>query len=128
MRITCPSCEAAYEVPLDRLAPGRGVRCVKCGTVWQPVPELPEEPVAAAPAPEPPVAEAPAVLAEPVADEPPPVPEPPSRSGGKGLLAAWLLSAALLAGCGAAAVAYRGPIMQAWPPSTRAFAALGLAR
>ncbi len=40
---------------------------------------------------------------------------------------AWIISLALVGAAAAAAVAYRGPIMQAWPPSQRAYAALGLA-
>lgn len=35
MRITCPSCEASYDIKADALgASGRTVRCAECGTKW----------------------------------------------------------------------------------------------
>lgn len=37
MRIACPECNAAYDVPATRLGPGRPVRCARCGAVWTPV-------------------------------------------------------------------------------------------
>ncbi len=37
MRIVCPSCSAAFEVPKTRLAPGQAVRCARCGTDWTPL-------------------------------------------------------------------------------------------
>lgn len=129
MRIVCPSCDAIYDVPLDRLAPGRGVRCAKCGTVWQPVPT---------PDPDPPLLqpEPPALAAAPLPElefpqTTPPPPEPPHptpapRRSPPALLAAWLVSVAILFAAGSASIAYRTPIMHAWPPSIRAYAALGL--
>ena len=39
MRIVCPGCEAAYEVPEAMLSPGRTVRCARCGRGWIPLPE-----------------------------------------------------------------------------------------
>lgn len=42
MRIECPGCEAAYEVPDAQIRPGRSVRCVRCDRQWQPAGELPE--------------------------------------------------------------------------------------
>ena len=51
MRIVCPACAAAYEVPEARLRPGLVVRCARCGADWaQPTPEPEPEPV---PTPEP---------------------------------------------------------------------------
>ena len=38
VRIVCPSCAAAYDVPETALAPGRAVRCGRCGTQWAPMP------------------------------------------------------------------------------------------
>jgi predicted Zn finger-like uncharacterized protein len=56
MRIVCPGCEAAYEVPEAMLSPGRTVRCARCGRDWVPWPEqdqaaaaLAEEELPAAP-------------------------------------------------------------------------------
>lgn len=89
MRIVCPSCHAAYEVPESLLATGKGVRCAKCGTEWVPLPAEPVPPPAAAPPPEPAPSPPPpppppaAAVAEPprgafpaVPESPPPVPEP----------------------------------------------------
>jgi predicted Zn finger-like uncharacterized protein len=36
MRIVCPSCDTAYMVPDEKLAPGRIVRCGQCGQQWMP--------------------------------------------------------------------------------------------
>src|SRR5215510_13329603 len=69
MILTCPSCSTRYQADGARfVAPGRNVRCAKCGHVWfQTAPE-------AEPEPEPvlePVAEAPpASEVEPSAPEP----------------------------------------------------------
>lgn len=141
MHITCPTCAAEYEVP-DALAAGRVVRCVRCTTQWAlsptPVPEfLPvadphppvPEPILETAAAEPPEPEIPPVL-EPRPVEPmAPLAGPPSRhghhSGAIPLAAAWIGSGALLAGLITAAVVWREPVMGAWPPSQRLYAALG---
>lgn len=72
MRIVCPSCQAAYEVP-EKLLSGapRKVRCARCGDAW-----VPEAVVVAVPAVE--EVRPPAPEAEPE-PEPEPVPEPPAR-------------------------------------------------
>ena len=129
MRVICPSCSAAYEVPDALLSAGRTVRCARCGEEW----------VAGAPAEEP---------------EPPPperaVPEPPdqyadperfaphlsaqaemrrtasTRHGNFGLQAAWAASIAVLLVLGWSAYAWRSEVMQTWPASTWLYAALGL--
>jgi predicted Zn finger-like uncharacterized protein len=80
MRIVCPSCDAAYEVPESILAPGkRAVRCVRCGTEWTPG----REPQTAPSNAEPP---APSPM-QPLLDEPPPVElrrlAPPRPDGAK---------------------------------------------
>jgi predicted Zn finger-like uncharacterized protein len=85
MRIVCPSCQAAYEVPDAVLrpaapgAPARMVKCARCGNAWAPAAE--------APAPEPPPAPAPpeaAPQAPPPAEEdlPPPPPVSPATPAG----------------------------------------------
>src|SRR5579875_2656608 len=51
MRIVCPACEAAYEVPDTVVSPGRVVRCVRCGKDWAPIAK--PVPAAAAYRPEP---------------------------------------------------------------------------
>ena len=60
MQITCPACQAAYDVPDARLSPGRSVRCARCGERWMPLgaappPVVGREAAPAAPA-EPPMA------------------------------------------------------------------------
>ena len=138
MRIVCPSCQAAYEVP-EKLLSGapRKVRCARCGDAWVPeavvvaVPAV-EEVLPPAPEPEPepePVPEPPAHVAPP---PPPPrgarEPDAPPPRRGKPVLAAiaWAASLALLGGAGWAAVAWRAEIMAAWAPSQRLFTLLGL--
>ena len=79
---------------------------------------------------------APARMAlEPEADTvaaPQPVPQPspvplPGRRGGATLAIAWALSLLVVAGALAALAIGRERVMAAWPPSTRAYVALGLA-
>ena len=116
VRITCPSCASEYEVPA--VAPGRPVRCVRCGTEWAPVPAMPAR---LEPAPEP------SRWREPVQEAPVPSRAAPDRLAEPlPLLLAWVGSGVLLAALVAASIVWRGPIMQAWPPSGRLFAALGL--
>ena len=139
MRITCPTCDAAYEVP-DKMmgAAPRRLRCAKCHEEWlaDPSPPIMEAPASPAPSsePQPPVP----VMAD---DMPPPPRQadvhvetlarlpataaPPVASS-RVALAAWGLSLVVLAVLGAAAFQWRDPIMQAWPPSQRAYAVFGL--
>lgn len=128
MRIACPSCATAYEVPDDRLRPHRMVRCARCGGEWMPVREpaaLPEPAtVESADEAPPPAAiveaepEAPSVRVSPAIERlTGPVPE--RRQAGVGLAFAWLLSLAVLAGAAGAVFTWRGDIERAWPPSAR---------
>lgn len=39
MRIACPNCSAAYDVPPERVPPGRTVKCARCAISWIPVVE-----------------------------------------------------------------------------------------
>ena len=139
MRITCPSCAAEYEVP-GTLAAGRVVRCAKCAGQWTPV-ALPAE-AAAEPMPPPPLEPAQLEPAQPEPAQPrePPVPIPAItaprrvpfdiekqlRPSPAPLIAAWVVSAAVLAALVAAAIVWRDPVMHAWPPSLRLYAALGM--
>jgi len=88
MRLECPACDAAYDVPEGLLGPSRKVRCVRCGRQW--VPGVPLMSPIAAPKPAPPVSPAtappdpaPAPLAAPLPDPPTPLveaiapPDPP---------------------------------------------------
>ena len=144
MRIVCPSCQAAYEVP-DKLlsSAARKVRCARCGDAWMPEPIAAPGSVAAPgsiaapdeagrPAePEPETKPAPLVaavvprVADRLVED---AAEPPPGRGPAVLAAvAWAASVALLAGAGWAAVAWRAEIMAVWAPSRRLFALLGLA-
>jgi predicted Zn finger-like uncharacterized protein len=131
MRIVCPSCGAAYDVPDSLVPAGRMVRCVRCGGEWTPV----EAPVAAARPEAPPN--------EPVASPTKPPDQPtaalPGQSAmerlaansrapepGLGLRLAWGVSLALLLLAGVAAYVWRGPVIAAWPPSAHVYAAFGL--
>lgn len=159
MRIDCPTCKAAYDVPLERLAAGRVVKCARCATTWTPPrPEVPPLEASAVEAtdPTPDPEAAPAGAAEPARPDvpaptvpPPPAPSPtappppaplpevakfeslappvPSRRSRAPLVVAWLLTVAVLAGLGWAAVDRRAAIMKVWPPSIRAYVAIGLA-
>jgi predicted Zn finger-like uncharacterized protein len=133
MRIACPACAAAYEVP-DRLlaGPARSLRCSRCGADF-PLPrsEAPE----AAPPPAPPElkAEPPRVIdlgpppgprPEPLASRAlTPIPEPPSPA----LARAWVASIAVVAAAVIGFLTFHAKVMEVWPASTRLFAALGLA-
>ena len=137
MRITCPACASVYDVPDSRIVPGRAVRCARCGTDWAPqveaVPVLDAVPamvLKVAPAPErveeePPTA-VPIAVVVPVEATNAPIPPPPRRSRRGVLALAWVASFAVLGAAGASAVRWRAGVMQAWPPSERLYAALGL--
>jgi predicted Zn finger-like uncharacterized protein len=139
MRIACPSCGAEYDVP-DRLLAGsaRTLRCSRCTADFAlPGAAAPAvaPPAVAPPAPPPPlaaVATAPALPKPEVAPLAPAVPArapvagPPTRDDAA-LRKAWVASLAVVAGGILALVVWRGPVMAAWPPATRLFAALGLA-
>ncbi len=147
MRIVCPSCQAAYEVP-EKLLSGaaRKVRCARCGGAWTPEPIAAPIPNAAPeeaapppdPEPEPEAKPAPPARAAPspvvaavvprVADRLVPEPAEPPAGRGPAVMAAvaWAVSVALLVCAGWAGVAWRADIMAVWAPSRRLFALLGL--
>lgn len=142
MRIACPACNATYSVPDDQLSEGRVVRCARCGTDWAPVEVVPpsEAEPALPPEPEPePVIEAVPLSTEPpietarmaVVEEvlpPPALPKPAAKARVPvSLVVAWVLSVGVVAGAVAGLYAGRERVMAAWPPSVRAYAAVGLA-
>jgi predicted Zn finger-like uncharacterized protein len=150
MRVQCPECTIVYDVPEHLLAGRKALRCARCGTEWTPgspaadsgnMPSVgPEQAVApalpaldAGPAVEP-EASAPIALGrrEEQIEHGPysamqrlarPV-EPPRRTPWVGL--AWVGSLIVVAALAWGAVTWRADVMHAWPPSTRAYAALGL--
>ena len=136
MRIACPSCSAAYDVPDSLMTAGRVVRCARCGGNWTPVaaapaPEseaplpLPDQHPAAPPAaenvPETPVLARPSAMDRLAAHARPAMPPPAAR-----LRLAWAGSFALLVLAAAGAFTWRSQIVDAWPPSARAYAFFGL--
>ncbi len=151
MRVSCPSCAAAYEVPDRLIGTGRRLRCSRCGHDWlveppaegapgaaaDPAPAAagaPTDPDAAAPPPgrEPPppiaaAAQPPAPRRAPQVIDPP-LPrlgDAPPRSGRR-LALAWAATAvAVLALVGVLAL-FREEITSAWPPAARLYLALGL--
>jgi predicted Zn finger-like uncharacterized protein len=134
MRIVCPVCTATYEVRDALLAPGRTVRCTRCGEEWAAVPAAaPPPPLSTVAEPEePPFAD---VESDPLA----PLPSGPTAMdrlashpaalplGNAGLRAAWAASIVVLVLLGLGFVTWRGDLMRAWPPSTRLYDAIGLA-
>ena len=144
MRIACENCDAAYDVPDARLRPGLRLRCGRCATEWRYTPpgEAPQAAVPGAPPAQPlapvPVAAPPDAAGDFVRamHRPDPAPMPfvspsdrawPSpRHGGALLVLAWVLSFALLGAALAGAVHWRAPIIAAWPPAGRVFAAIGI--
>lgn len=140
MRIVCPSCAAAYEVPEQRISPGRMVRCARCAREWAPVaaaavapapvvppsappvarPEPKLERLAAAPGMRTPILSVPQARPVPIAA--PPEPGRPDR----GVALGWIVSVVILVALAAAAYAKRDEIVRAWPASERAYAALGI--
>ncbi len=140
MRIACPSCEATYEVPDALIGSGRLLRCARCGHEWMVRPEatVPSDPGPAKVDAAPPVEAAPALPAVPPPLRPPgrqpqpiypllPTPEEQRRARIATMLlsAAWISSVLLLGALGAGAWAYRGPIVEAWPPAARFYLLLG---
>lgn len=147
MRVQCPDCTIAYDVPDHLLVGRKALRCARCGAEWTPG-ELASKPVEAIPARPPPPLPAtpppkPTSFAESAPVAPPPHEEqierepfsamerlarpvePPPRSHWVGF--AWVGSLVVLTALAWGAVAWRANVMHAWPPSTRAYAALGLA-
>jgi predicted Zn finger-like uncharacterized protein len=134
MRIVCPACTAAYEVPTTLLKPEQLVRCARCANEWVPsaeaeeAPPAPQQAAAAEPAPvatrDPPVD---AERAPTVRASTPRLPGAPPTARASMLRLAWAASFVVLAALLWGAYGQRASIMQAWPPSIRVYAALGLA-
>jgi predicted Zn finger-like uncharacterized protein len=145
MRIVCPSCSAAYEVPDSLVTAGRTVRCARCGGEWMPVQAgAAEQEPEMAPMDAPPsvfsepagiaMPQAPARGASPIAEASPRPSSAMDRlavqstppSSRLRLRLAWLASLVLLALLCLVAYAWRADIVDAWPPSARMYAAFGM--
>lgn len=119
MILTCPNCSTRYLLdPVKLGGDGRQVRCGKCAHAWHqaPPPDMPRQvepiPFPLETRPIPPGSNLPAFP-----------PAPKRRGGAAGWAALVLVVAAVIVG----ALVARGRIMQAWPPSTRLYGAIGLA-
>ena len=145
MRIVCPSCQAAYDVPSPVLEAGRTLRCARCGADFTPpVPDAPPGRAPAlteaarepdrAPAPEQKVLPAPVPPAEPAplsVERLVPLPgvaaaavsQPRARPV---VVAGWAVSLAVLVAMGWGFLAWRAAIERAWPASERLYSALRL--
>jgi len=141
MILTCPSCRTRYRAdPANFAAPGRNVRCAKCGHIWfqtapEPEPEAVSSPVLSITAQRPASGDAP-TLGDLVTER--------KFGGGTGpgsagensrpavrsrmMLRAGgiILLLIILAGIGWAAIHYRQGIVRLWPESSRAYGAIGL--
>jgi predicted Zn finger-like uncharacterized protein len=153
MRINCPHCAAIYEVPEERLTGRKAVRCARCLAEFDPTlpgsalhEPVPPEPVSPEPVPPEPSAAIDESLPERHDQPPEPRPTlssapadgtvaisamqrlvqsaPPQRSSGS--LIGWVLSLLVLACILWGVFNWRTEIMKAWPPSARAYEALGL--
>ncbi|MFC7477192.1 zinc-ribbon domain-containing protein [Dankookia sp. GCM10030260] len=138
MRIICPACAAAYEVPDRLLGTGRSLRCRSCGHAWRVAPPAAGAPIEAAEAGRPPAAAAVPLppLPEPPPTAPlrrapqiidPPLPRPSDLplSGGIALRLAWGASLLAVAGMGLALWLFRAEIVEAWPPAARLYLMFG---
>ena len=138
MRVSCPNCAAAYEIPDAVLAlAARRLRCARCDHEW--TPELPSRLPRADSAEPPPsfIAASPAVTSAPAATPAPLVATPPltadrapvvrtDRRATRLTVIAWALSLLVLVGLAVSGYLFRDQVKSAWPPSRLVYAALGL--
>lgn len=151
MRVVCPNCAAAYEVPTRLIGAGpRPMRCARCAHVWTPSIQADGPPVysPALRTPAGPVTDVPqSPGVEPTGPLPAsrpfpklapyrargldevPAPLPPALPPARGQAAAigWVFTVVVLAALAGAAWQWRTQVMTAWPPSERVYRALGLA-
>ena len=139
MRIVCPYCSTAYDVPDGLLNGRKAVRCARCAQEWQPAASAfapPTQKHGLAP-PEIAAPPRPVIVENRPAERwtmaggalaidrlmAPPAPPPTSLA----LRLAWLGSIILVLLLLCAGYVWRADVMAAWPPSARLYAALGLA-
>lgn len=146
MRLSCPECDAGYELPETMFLTGpRMVRCVRCAHAWLAgVVEPPEaKPDATAPAALDAEADAEAEparrqsplrrrAAAPAPQEAAPIApfdmglDPPTGPRtGMWVLAGWLFTFVFLGAAGIGCWLYQDDIIQAWPASARLYEVLG---
>jgi predicted Zn finger-like uncharacterized protein len=141
MRVVCPSCDAAYDVPETVLTARPMMRCARCAHDFRP-PGPPGAPPESAPPDDLPVAPWPAAREPsfaPAPDAEPgewPMPAPPGNPPHQAelapsakrnqVLAGWAASAVVIVLAISLGISYRRPVMHAWPPSIRLYAVFGL--
>jgi predicted Zn finger-like uncharacterized protein len=124
MRIVCPNCAAAYEVPASRMTPQRKVRCAGCGGEWVPMREASEAPPPPDAAP-PPSAHTPDRAPQIEATLPPlTAMDRLSATAHRprvtaSLIAAWVMTFMALIAAVTAVVVWREPLVRIWPPGSR---------
>ncbi len=136
MRIVCPICAAAYDVPPALLQPaGRLVRCARCGEEWSPGAKPVDMPAFRWPESEretaPPdlrAAEMPLAVTAPLAaaSHRPPAAAAADARARRAAVAGWIATLVVLGAAGYVAYAWRADIQRAWPASQRAYAMLGV--
>jgi predicted benzoate:H+ symporter BenE len=119
MRIVCPSCEVAYEVPQPVLERRLLLRCARCAHEFRPdwhdpAPVFADDSGAVDDA-----------VAEAGGDAPAAAAAGVSREERVQVLAAWGASLVVIIIGIWLGIAFRQPVMNAWPPSARVYSALG---
>ena len=132
MRINCPGCAAIYEVPEVQLGAARGLRCARCDRQWRAAGCAPPFSIPPSDAAEPPeiavVRAASTLLRQSAMRAAPPLPTAEPASVARRLPVwglGWAASLLLVLGLIGGSAHWRRPIMHAWPPSMRLYAALG---
>jgi predicted Zn finger-like uncharacterized protein len=139
MRIVCPSCDAAYDVPESVLTTRTLLRCSRCASDFSP-PGLPQAPAPAAPEQ---TDHAPAEPEIPIESPPPMAPVSASlpaaehqvaampqqatvlESRRTQILAAWAGSLMIIIAAIWLGISHRRSVMHAWPPSIRFYEVFG---
>ena len=121
MRIVCPSCHAAYDVPDQVVARRRKLRCARCaadftGAGSEPAVQPRPAPVQTPEAPRVLAAEPPPAAIMDTAKQPAPDKPPAASQPGPAWWQGW------------SAATWRAPITRAWPASARVYAALRYAK
>ena len=116
MRLSCPACEALYDVPDSLIGEGRLLRCARCEQEWLVTPPAPPPGMPSPMPPLPPLPPEPAAL--PQAPAPAPAMAAPVAGEGR-LWLAWGASVAVVVLALVALWLVREPLAEAWPPLLR---------
>jgi predicted Zn finger-like uncharacterized protein len=133
MLLTCPDCAAEYNVP-DHVVDGAPItlRCVRCSREWEVGGADSNPPELEMPSPEPAPPEHQADPVMPAMLQVPPAPLEHLHANLqhdraiRGGLASWTVSVIVVGLIGWAGIQWRHDVMTAWPPSQRAYQAIGL--